>query len=327
MRGAQVLAGALILVASAQAAECQGLPQPLQALSTGVWLADGQLGESNPDNRGRVSSVLLVAEGSRLWALGSGPSPAAGRALACQVRRQLGRRITDVISPWARPELVLGVKGLGTEPAVRHWAHESVGRAMAEQCPHCVERLAQRLGSAADDLGPSPIPAAQHLLQGEQGRLGPLQWWRLPRSEGRWVTVWRVDAAAGEPVWWVAHGLMSGPLPPDGRDGDLRLIQASARQLAALAAADGPRARWLGEQGPPQPQVAARQLADYWDQLLQTVVQAINEGADETAAPRAWPGLPTGWASHAWHAFNWQRAWRQEEARLMGAEPAAPVRP
>jgi hypothetical protein len=46
----------------------------------------------------------------------------------------------------------------------------------------------------------------------------------------------------------------------------------------------------------------------------------VARGDDETAPAPGWPGLPEGWAAAPWHAFNWQRAWRQVEPQVL-AEP------
>jgi hypothetical protein len=296
----------------------------IETLSPGLWWVPAQAGEADARNRGQVSNLVLVADagdGKRLWLLGSGPSPAFGRALACQVQRQLGRRITDVVSPWARPELVLGVNGLGP---VRHWAHAEVAAAMAEQCPHCVQRLRARLGPAAADLGRTPIPVARSAqrLQGAQGRLGPLQWWRLPRAAGRVVTVWRVAGADGAAATrlWFAPGLLGGSGPPDGRDADLALLGRSAGELASwLAAETRPAPAVLGEQGAPADADIAAQHQAYWNELLAQARAAIDRGDSDTAPAPDWPGLPTGWARHPWHALNWQRAWRQVEPEVLAA--------
>lgn len=316
----------LLLAGLAAAAGCPGPALRLQPLAPGVWWLPAATGDSTPANRGQVSNIVLVRDGhgaaARLWALGSGPSPAFGRALACQVRRQLGASVTDVVSPWAHPELVLGVAGL--PGPLRHWAHDAVAQAMAAQCPHCVERLRQRLGPAAADLGRDPIRLPDHRLQGEQGRLGPLHWWRLPRSDGRWVTVWRTAPAGAAPIW-LAHGLLQGDGPPDGRDADLALLQQSARHLAGLAADDGPGVRFVPEQGPLLPAEAPVLHAAYWAGLLDTARAAVERGDDETAPPPGWPGLQRGWQAAPWHAVNWQRAWRQVEPAVLAAPPAAPA--
>ena len=307
------------------ASGCPGPWLDFKPAGPGVWWLPAQRGEADAANRGRVSNLLLARSGrgasARLWALGSGPSPALGAALACQARQRLGLPLTRVISPWARPELVLGVAGVQRiQPAARHAAHASVAEAMAAQCPHCVDRLRQRLGTAADDLGADPIRLPTLRLQGEQGRLGPFLWWRLPRAGGRWVTVWRLR---GQPLW-VAHGLLTEGSPPDGRDADSTLLLASLQQLALLAQADGAAARWLGEQGGWMGAAAPLDHAAYWQALQTAVAAAIERGDLEAAAApalQAGPGWSAGWAGHPWHGFNWQRAWRQLEPGLLAAPP------
>ncbi|OYU73393.1 MAG: hypothetical protein CFE45_37435, partial [Burkholderiales bacterium PBB5] len=235
--------------------------------------------------------------------------------LACQTRQQLGLDITDVVSPWTRPELVLGVAGLSAAVQARHWAHASVADAMAEQCAHCMERLRQRLGEAADDLAGQPVALPTRRFTGEQGSLGPFDWWRLPRVDGRWVTLWRSRQA---PVW-VAHGVLQGSGPPDGRDADLLMLQQATARVLALSADDGAKALFIGEQGPPMGRAEVQRLVAYWQALRAQVAAAIERGDDETAPPPPLPeaaALP-GWDLHPWHALNWQRAWRQEENRIL----------
>ena len=308
------------LAQPARAAACPGPVLSFKPAGPGVWWVPGQAGEADAGNRGQVSNLLLVrhAAGHRagLWALGSGPSAMFGEALACQARRQLGLPLAAVISPWARPELVLGVAGLQTgQPALPHWAHASVADAMAEQCPHCVDRLRQRLGPAATDLGDDPIRLPTQRLRGEQGQLGPFLWWRLPRAEGRWVTVWRLRR---QPLW-AAHGLLTAGSPPDGRDADLALLTHSLDRLAALSQPDGPAALFLGEQGDLLGAGAPARQAAYWRALRATAVAAIERGDDEAAAAPPLPGWPAAWAQHPWHGFNWQRAWRRFEPEVLAA--------
>lgn len=292
---------------------CAGPVLRVETWAPGLWQVLAQPGEATAANRGQVSNLVLAADGGRLWLLGSGPSPAFGRALACQVRQQLGRSVTDVVSPWARPELVLGAKGLASAGPLRHWAHAEVAAAMAEQCPQCVARLRKRLGAAAGDLGAAPIPRPTHLLHGGQGRLGPWRWWRLPRSAGRVVTVWRHQT---QPIW-VAPGLLGGSGAPDGRDADLALLAESSGRLAALVAEDGAEARLLGEQGAPMAADAALRHQAYWLALLAQARAAIERGESDTRPAPAWPDLPPDWAAHPWHALNWQRAWRQVEPEVL----------
>ena len=302
------------------AAPCPGPVLALRPAGPGVWWVPAQAGEADAGNRGQVSNLLLVRHGrgpaARVWALGSGPSPVLGRALACQVRQRLGLPLAVVISPWARPELVLGVAGLQqVQPGLAHWAHAAVADAMAEQCPHCLDRLRQRLGPAAPDLGDDPVRLPSHRLQGEHGELGPFLWWRLPRAEGRWVTVWRLRE---RPIW-AAPGLLTAGSPPDGRDADLLMLMRSLDALATLARPDGAPARFLGEQGGWLPANAPARQAAYWQALKAAAEAAIERGDDEAAAPPPLPGWPAAWAQHPWQGFNWQRAWRQLEPAVLAA--------
>ena len=135
---------AVALAAGAAVAAARPCPGPtlvFEPLGDGLWRIPAEAGEADARNRGRVSNLLLARAGegreASLWALGSGPSPAFGRALACQARRRLGLPIRQAISPWTRPEAVLGVAGLDAEaaaagrPPVVHAAHQDVAVAMA----------------------------------------------------------------------------------------------------------------------------------------------------------------------------------------------------
>ncbi len=314
--------GLASLAAPVAAAPCAGPVLHFVALAPGHWLVPAAEGDATPENRGQVSNLVLVREDGatpRLWALGSGPSRAFGGALACQARQQLGLDISDVVSPWTRPELVLGAAGLSGAVQARHWAHASVADAMAEQCPHCMERLRQRLGAAANDLAGQAIALPTRRFVGDQGPLGPFDWWRMPRVDGRWVTLWRSRQA---PIW-VLHGVLQGNGPPDGRDADLLMLQQATARVLALSEADGAQAVFIGEQGPPLGRAGVQRLAAYWQALRSQVTAAIERGDDETAPPPQLPeaaALP-GWHQHPWHAMNWQRAWRQEENRILNPTP------
>ncbi|MCZ2440017.1 MAG: hypothetical protein LC119_07605 [Burkholderiales bacterium] len=305
--------------AAADLRDCGPAAPVLHALAPRVWQVPAADSDASAANRGRVSNLLLVHAQDRVWLLGSGPTAAAGRALACVLRRDLGLRATDVVSPWARPELVLGFSGLRAAggPALRHWAHEDVAKAMAERCPSCVQRLAQRLDSARDDLGADPVSLPTELFGGSSGELGPFRWWRFSRAEAQTVTVWRLQTAQG--AIWYAPGLINGSGPGDARDADIAVLQRETLRLADLARADGATVRYLGEQGPVADAGAAAQQARYWQALLEAVRAAMEAGQPETAPPRSWPGLPPAWARHPWHALNWQHAWREAEVQWLEA--------
>lgn len=310
---------ALLPVLPAQAA-CPAPVIRLQPLGASVWWIEGAAGDTSERHRGAISNLLVVADGRRTWLLGSGPSARYGRALACQVRAQLGRRVTDVIAPWPRPELVLGQAGLG---AVRRWAHADVAGTMKERCPRCVERLRARLGAAASDLGAQPIVLPDRLLHGTHGTLGPWHWWRLERTPGTPVTVWRLS---GRPLW-SAPGLLWADDAPDLRDASLPALQAATERLQALAAPDGTLARWLPEQGPLQDAGAPTRHLRYWAALQQAVQTAYERGDTGSEPAAALPGanpaepaVPLGLR----HQLNWQHVWRSTEDAELAPSAAAP---
>lgn len=287
------------------AVACQGLT--LQALAPGLWLVPAAGADSDAGNRGHTSHLLLARDGPRLWAVGSGPSPAFGRRLRCTARMRLGLAPTDVLVPWAKAELALGGPGLA---APRTWAAAPVASAMAEQCASCVDRLRQRLGDAATDLGDDPVRLPQRLLQGPSGRLGPFDWWVLPRAEGRMTTVLRHRASGV----MVAHGLLWGDGPPDARDADLARLAAAVAQLPQLA----PTAvRWVGDSGPLLDPGGLAAQASYLQALVAAAREAVQQGGMGLQPP-VLSGHEAA-STHPRHALNWQRAWRQaEDAELRG---------
>lgn len=312
------------------ATPCPGPPLRIEAVAAGVWWLPGAAGDAHPGNRGATSNLLAVRDGQRLWLLGSGPSAAQGRNLGCQLRRLAGRAVTDVIAPWARPELVLGQAGLG---APRHWAHEEVARAMRERCAHCIERLRLRLGEAASDLETAQAPIPQQLLTGRSGRLGPWHWWHLDRGADTAVTVWWLPRAGLA----TAHGLLWADGAPDLRDS---LLSDFARSLESLShlerdtllapAAGGRRShsrsnvpqeriplRWLPEQGPWLGAGAPGRTLAYVQSLQAAVQSAIARGEVETDPPARlsgpWTGTDFSTDADLRHGLNWQRAWREAE--------------
>ncbi|MFM2120159.1 MAG: hypothetical protein RL722_1627 [Pseudomonadota bacterium] len=307
-----------------------------------VWAARGTAGEASAANRGATSNLLVVADGHRRWLLGSGPTPAWGRQFAAVVRQETGATPSDVIAPWPRPELVLGSAGMGgagvRDAHLRRWAHRAVDAAMRERCPHCIDRLAARLGLAAIDLEPrSALPAlANHLLDGQSGRLGPWRWWLLWRTRTpgalQPVTVWHLPADG----LWAAPGLLWTDGPPDLRDSrladQLQALDALARIRAEVAdaarsthpARAGAEA-WWPEQGEPGDASLIATHRHYWQALADAVRATWEGGGNETDAPPALPGVATNWLAHERHALNWQRAWREVEADDAAAPAPSPA--
>lgn len=287
--------------------------EPWPSHSDGLWWVRGARGDADATNRGVVSNLLIVRDGQRVWAIGSGPSPAFGRALGCVVQRQTGRAITDVISPWPRPELVLGAAGL---PRARHWAHADVAQAMRQQCARCVARLRQRLGAAAVDLGPvnSRVRMPERMLRGDRGELGPLRWWRLSRASDVPVTLWQVRRSGV----MTAHGLLWAGDAPDLRDSRVDALRAATQQLALMAR---DATSLLGEQGEPARPAELEAHIGYWNALDAAVRSAQSRGDDATTVPTPLPGVDASRTKGTAHALNWQRAWRHAEDEAL--QPAA----
>ncbi len=313
--GRLALAGLCATVTRAAAAPATA--PAVRAIANGLWWIEGAPGDTTATNRGTISSLLACRDGRRLWLVGSGPSPAAGRRLARALQEHTGQAVTDVISPWPRPELVLG---LSAWPAARHWAHAEVAAAMRTRCPGCVERLRLRLGDAAADLGADPVVVPTRLVQGERGALGPWRWWRLSRGHDTPVTVWMLPSAR----LVTAHGLLWGDGPPDLRDADGPVVRTALNRLQALA--PDPRWRWLPEQGPLLPATAPTAHAAYLDALVQTVTATQSQGGLETDPPAPPAGLADAHpAAAVRHALNWQHVWRETETALF--DDALPQRP
>jgi hypothetical protein len=179
-----------------------------------------------------------------------------------------------------------------------------------------------RLAGAAPDLGARPIRIANHVLQGEQGTLGPFLWWRLQRSDATVVTLFRLN---DQPLW-LAHGLLWADAPPDLRDAELAPMAASYAKLAELARDDGAAARWLPEQGDVMGADAPARHARYLQQLEADVMAALRLGTLETDPPPPPAANTLPLDDGLRHGLNWQRAWHLLEQRAFDEPPAAPAR-
>jgi len=282
-----------------------------QGLGGGLWWLPAQAGDADAANRGQVVHLLLAEHDRRLWLMGSGPSPAFGRALGRSIADRFGRRLQVLISAAPRPEAVLGAAGLVVEA---HWAHADVAAQMASRCADCTERLRLRLGEASDDLGPAdPVRVPDHRFDGTTGRLGPWSWRAFDRGEAFTTTAW----AHQEAGLVFAPGLIGDGDLPDGRDADLRRLAESVQALSRWPAPRPGGWRWLGEQGPVQgAQAPARTLA-YWRALDAAVSDALERGESGEQVARALPGVSPAATARPLHALNWQRAWRQAEDRWL----------
>lgn len=295
------------------------------ALGPDLWLLPAASGDGDAVNRGQVSNLLLAVEpgtggqATRLWLIGSGPSPAFGRRLAAVLAQRWPGAALQVASPWPHPEAVLGVLGLPAAAQATHTAHEAVARQMAERCAGCVERLRTRLGPAATDLGEGdPVALPRQQLTGEAGTWGPWRWARLDRADAVSVTWWW---HAGARLAF-APGLLGDGSAPDGRDADITRLAGSTRALAQWrppedSGAEARPWRWVGEQGAAQPAEAAARAAAYWQALQAAVEAGLDRGDLGEPAPIELPGIDRAVTASPLHALNWQRAWRQAESRWL----------
>jgi hypothetical protein len=309
--------GLAIAAALGPAAAQQAAPRapgalrvPLVALADGLWQVEAAGGDGSADDRGRVSNALLAVDDRQGWLIGSGPSPAFGRALRARLEaRWPGRRWT-LVSTWAHPEAVLGAAGFGAAARV---GHVEVVHQMAARCAGCIERLRLRLGAAAGDLSDGDIVRLpEQRLTGERGHLGPFDWWRVARDSRTTTTVWSHRASGVV----FAPGLLWGHGAPDGRDADIAALALATAALDGLPGRPHP-ARWLGEQGPLRDEEAQAQAARYWQVLLTAVDAALEDGELGARAPLRLPGVAESFTRDPRHALNWQRAWRQAESRWL----------
>lgn len=314
------LAWALTLtpaMAAAPNACAKPSPMPLPALielAPGLWQLPAAPGESDAVNRGRVSNLLLAVDGADGWLVGSGPSPAFGRALGCLLRARWPAVHWQLVSAWPHPEAVLGIAGLqDTVSPLAHWAHAEVAAQMAARCAGCVQRLRARLGETAADLGDAdPVRQPTRGLQGETGDLGPWRWWRLDRAPEVTVTVW----AHQDSGIVFAPGLVWDGAAADARDADISRMAASTAALDRLTGLPA-APRWLGEQGGLQGGEAPALLVAYWRALQAAVDAALDRGDGGESAPMTLPGIPASMTASPNHGLNWQRAWRQAESRWL----------
>lgn len=283
-------------------------PEPLQLerVSRHVWRVAAARGEPGPGNGGRVSQLVVVEDGPRLWLLGAGPTPAFGRQLDALLHQQFGRGATDLVITRASPTLALGSAGMAAE---RAWALDDVARAMAQRCTPCLQHLRQQLGGVDESLHPALIRIPTqwlHLNAGAFARLGPFTAWALPRAAGDRALVLR----HAEDRVMVAQGLLWIAGVPDLRDTDSSMMLASLQRLRRLSAA----CQVLGEQGDVGRVRDIDRHLDYLAHLHQTIDCAQAQGRNEAEPAMLWPGFTPQGEDARLHAMNWQRVWREREA-------------
>jgi hypothetical protein len=285
-----------------------------QRLGPRLHVLEAAEGEPSPANGGRVSALVAVEDGARLWLVGAGPTPAVGLAVGTALRRP----VTDLVFTRAHGPLTLGAAAF---PRARRWALAATAAAMARDCASCRAALAQAIGPlAATTLVPDQVRLPDHRIDPRgtsRGRLGPFEWRVLRRSEGQPALVLRV----GGTRWWLAQGLAWPGALPDLRGTDPAVLAASwARLHDALEPGD----RLIGERGAAGSRVNLARHARYLQQLQHWADDALAAGRSADEALQAWPGAAPPDNQAAQHALNAQRVWRAREDAWLTPGAARP---
>jgi len=294
--------GALLLLAAAlcagrASADCGVVLEPV---ATGIWRVPAARGRPDAANGGLTIQLVLVREGRRLWLVGSGPTPAFGRALACAARQAAGGPVTDLVNTHVAPELSLGNSAF---PRARLWALPEVIAAMHERCGACLASLRDQVGRAGASLDErDAIQLPRRAVRGP--RLGPFEVLALARQPGEPTLVLRHRGIV------IAQGLLWAGDVPDLYGTNSASLLDSLERLDRFAAG----ARLLGQQG----ELADAGAIDAQRRYLLALRGAIHarlaagEVQGEVPLP-GYAGMP-GYAQL--HPLNVQRVWRELESEL-----------
>lgn len=249
--------------------------------------------------------------------IGSGPSQRVGQLLRCSLEQQLGATVTDVVSPRAHPESVLGASAF---TGARHWALPQVALAMQQRCARCSQLLAASIAEASIGRQAIAIPTLHltvppltELARLQMGQAGPFDVGAVMLDTQEWTTLFRHRSSGV----WFAPGLVWGAqLVPDGRDTDVYRVTEA---LQALEALQPPRV--IPEQGRAAGPELLRHNATYWKSLEAQTAKALRQGAADVQALEASSPSTVRLASATGgaainrdrHALNQQRVWRQLE--------------
>ena len=301
LRVAMLLAVSLFFTSPGQAACRDEEHVTLLPVARDVWRVPAARGQPDEANRGVTIQLVLVRDGTRVWLVGSGPTPAFGAALACAARRITGQAVTDVVNTHVAPELSLGNSAF---PGARLWALPQVIAAMQERCGQCLARLKDQIGPAGRSLVNEAIRVPTGLVQ--PGRLGPFDALALDRQPGEPALVLRHRRSKIV----IAQGLLWADAVPDlyGTTSEALLQSLGALERFATGA------RLIGEQGDVVGPAALAAQRSYVEALRQAVRQRLASGDVQGDVPLpAYAELP-GYATQ--HPLNVQRVWRELEPEL-----------
>ncbi len=300
-----IAAAALLALAFAGSARatCDGAPAlHLDAVAPNVWRVPAARGQPDERNGGVTIELVLVRDGSRLWLVGSGPTPAFGAALACAARRVTGRPVSDLINTHVAPELSLGNSAF---TSARLWALPEVIAAMQERCGQCLARLKDQLGPAGASLRNEAIRVPTRAVRSGQ-RLGPFDALALDRQPGEPALVLRLRRTR----LVIAQGLLWAGAVPDLYGTTSEALLRSLDELRDFSAG----ARLIGEQGGVADGAALSMQIGYLQALREAVRERLERGEVQGEVPLpAYAELPS-YAEQ--HPLNVQRVWRELEPEL-----------
>ena len=137
----------------AGAADCP----PAQRVADGVFLLRGADAEPSPANGGKVANRVFLEGADGVVVIDPGPSPAAGRELACTVARHSSRPIRAIVNTHPHPENVLANAAFSALPI---HASAAAAHAMRGRCIDCRRQLLERIGTPASTVDDATSLAA-----------------------------------------------------------------------------------------------------------------------------------------------------------------------
>lgn len=298
--------------AALAATACDASPRA-ERIAPGAYLVAGRDEPPTAENGGLVVNRVFLVGPRGVVVVDPGPSPAAGRALRCTIRRVTAQPVVAVVLTHPHPENVLAAAAF---PETTVYADAAAAEAMARRCERCQRHLASLIGNP--DLGTQPPPRPDQ----------PVGARRSVAPGGRALTLIPLGAAHSPgdlAVLDVQSGLLVGgdaanaDTLPDLHDGHVQGMREALRRLAAesdVTAVVPGRGRPFPPSRLDWPQ---RYLAALW-QFAEQRVEQPDGFVPPTTLPEslvAFPGDPER------HALNLQHALREAEEAWWTRPPAA----
>lgn len=274
--------------------------------------------EPGPANAGHVMPTSVLVHGTRAWIIDPGPNRRQTQALIERVRCAWGAQVERVFNTHAHAENVLGNTALASAQAqgrVHIMATATTATTMAQRCPGCLDDLTARVGVGA--MAQTTIVLPDTVLRpGEALVLGPH---RLVVHEMRDahthsdLVLWHQTLR----IAWVG-GLVYGQRLPELAQGSLLGWRSALAELRSLQPQWVVGATIAGPSGAGASAQDALAATDaYLAHVQQVVLRGMEDGLQVSELPLQAAAPFDGWAGHARHGFNLQRAWRELEPAWM----------